>query len=325
MAVVISLSSNPKLAISVDSLGCPALMAAARGGSAPVCRALLGKGADVNARNSEGSSALTLSIRSGGGHIDVVNTLLAAGADIQQKDSNGLTSLHHAVLSKNVPILTLLLTCAAELEKGKVMWEYLSSQDRNGKSALALATLRQSQGVPPSMITLLRDGESIAFLASCGLGDEARVKSSLTETPSLASCVEPGTGFSPLIHAVMGHSIACCELLIAAGAEVNGRCLSGRTALAVAAKLALPNMVQWLLDHGAKVSLADIDGLTPLHYAAKSMAPNPSSTIKILLKAGAKDRICNAGKTAFDYAQVMRNVKIHVTDDAMKALAKKGK
>lgn len=73
-----------------------ALIQAAREGKADTVKALLsGQGADVNATDDNGNTALLEAARYG--HDDVVRALLAAGANIKARDKDGKTALMLAV------------------------------------------------------------------------------------------------------------------------------------------------------------------------------------------------------------------------------------
>jgi ankyrin repeat protein len=105
------------------------------------------------------------------------------------------------------------------------------------------------------------------------------------------------------------------EELLAAGAQINGRCVYGDkafspvsrrtkvaktliTPLACAAEAANVGMVAFLLEHGAAVEVARIDQCPgPLHYAAMT-SPSPD-IVQMLHEQGAKvDVTCTWGDTA---------------------------
>jgi hypothetical protein len=67
------------------------IIEAAKKGYAPIVRAFLEKGADVNAAADNGATALHWAAAKGG--VDVVGVLLKAGADARRADGNGLTAL----------------------------------------------------------------------------------------------------------------------------------------------------------------------------------------------------------------------------------------
>ena len=60
-----------------------------------IVTALLDAGADVNAKDKFGCTALTYAVK--GGHIQVVEALLKAGVDINIKNENGLTAIDYAM------------------------------------------------------------------------------------------------------------------------------------------------------------------------------------------------------------------------------------
>jgi hypothetical protein len=67
------------------------LFSAASGGDAAAVQALLAKGAELNAKNNDGVTALI--VASGNGHLDVVQALLAKGAELNAKNNDGATAL----------------------------------------------------------------------------------------------------------------------------------------------------------------------------------------------------------------------------------------
>ncbi|MFX0200286.1 MAG: ankyrin repeat domain-containing protein, partial [Candidatus Hodarchaeota archaeon] len=72
------------------------LMEAASKGDTEKVHALLAKGADVNAKDNDGLTALMRAALQG--HTDTVHALLAKGADVNAKDNDGLTALMRAAL-----------------------------------------------------------------------------------------------------------------------------------------------------------------------------------------------------------------------------------
>jgi len=75
----------------------------------------LAKGADVNAQNEDGDTALMFA--AGNGHIEIVQELLAKGADVNAKDRYGKTALMWAdqVFQGNENIVQLLLAKGARI------------------------------------------------------------------------------------------------------------------------------------------------------------------------------------------------------------------
>jgi hypothetical protein len=81
-----------------DRIGSTALMCASQFGHHKVVEALLAKGADVNAKE-KGYGQTALMLASMRRHPEVVQALLAKGADVNAKDKFGLTALDWAYIS----------------------------------------------------------------------------------------------------------------------------------------------------------------------------------------------------------------------------------
>jgi ankyrin repeat protein len=89
------------------------LMAAVETGNAANVLKLLNKGADANAKNDEGVTALMKA--AGKGHKDVVVVLLDKGADVDAKDGHGGTALMDAAIEGDADIVRTLLENGADV------------------------------------------------------------------------------------------------------------------------------------------------------------------------------------------------------------------
>src|SRR5262245_15265781 len=87
---------------------------AARKGDAAALKALLAKGADVNAKTDYGATAL--SFASDKGHVEVVKVLLEHKADLNVKDTfYKATPLSWAISKQHAPVAKLLIEAGAEV------------------------------------------------------------------------------------------------------------------------------------------------------------------------------------------------------------------
>lgn len=69
---------------------------------------LIGRGADVNARDDQGTTALMLAAESFRVEVAKARMLIAAGADLAIRDSEGITAAERMSNSKNAELLALL-------------------------------------------------------------------------------------------------------------------------------------------------------------------------------------------------------------------------
>jgi ankyrin repeat protein len=102
------------LAAAMLLTGCasPLKQAAMRGDTTQV-QQLLDKGVDVNAKDSNGETALMEA--AGNGHTEVVKQLLAKGADVNAKSSYGYTALLYAADKGHTECVGLLLDGGANI------------------------------------------------------------------------------------------------------------------------------------------------------------------------------------------------------------------
>jgi len=110
-----------------DEDGTSALMAAAAKGYTKIVQELLAKGADVNAQDEDGYTALMWAAWND--DIEIVSTLLAKGAAVNAKDGGGNTALMLAADNDHLEIVSALLAAGADV----------NAQDKDGHTALMFA------------------------------------------------------------------------------------------------------------------------------------------------------------------------------------------
>lgn len=251
-----------------------ALIEAAKRGNLAQVKALLDKGADVNAKGTAGYTALMAAVTFGS-RPDVVKLLLERGADINTKTLSGHTPLLIAVASFQSNMARLLLEKGADID-----------------------VREPHHNLSPLMIAARNNMGDIAKL----LLDKG------------ANINEKGDyHWTALDWSIYGGHAKMVKLLLDKGADVNTKTPYGRTALMEAAepdhlvKTDMPHskperqaqygpiypnrsrdleVVKLLLEHGADVNAKDEDGWTALKRAER----RGSREIVELLKAyGAKE------------------------------------
>jgi uncharacterized protein len=115
-----------------DKHGVTALWLASKMNHPHVVRLLLEKGASVNAKDIDGVTALieACSFAPSGGKSDVVRLLLENGADVDAKDKSAATALIYASGEDDPDVVRLLLDKGADV----------NAKDKDGKTALIWAS-----------------------------------------------------------------------------------------------------------------------------------------------------------------------------------------
>ena len=147
---------------------------------------LLNHGAEINACDDEGCTALIHASRTG--FTTIVRTLLDSGADLEAQDQDGETALLAALYKKKTEIVHLLLNKGASI-KSPI-----------GEKALGIASAMGSSEI----VQILLD-RGIDVDASCDLTD-----------PCEFAC-------TALIRALAGQKYETAGLLVRNGADVNAR------------------------------------------------------------------------------------------------------
>jgi serine/threonine-protein phosphatase 6 regulatory ankyrin repeat subunit B len=130
-----------------------ALRNVAYSGYVELVRALLAHGADVNARDNDGATALHLAAE---GNAELVEELLSHGADVNARDNSDCTPLHYAVNKNIEPAKRLLQTRRA----------LINPQDDLGRTPLHLSAYGKYHRMTR---LLLRYGASVTIKDSYGM------------------------------------------------------------------------------------------------------------------------------------------------------------
>ncbi|MBI2185955.1 MAG: ankyrin repeat domain-containing protein [Acidobacteria bacterium] len=206
----------------------PLIEAVLEGDRAAVER-LIKSGADVNAANEYGATALYAA--SAGGYLEIVRLLLDAGADPNAALLSSETPLMAAVDDSRVGVVRLLLDRGADSNR---------REGRGGQDALMWAAANRS----PVLVTLLLER-----------GADVRARSK--------------GDFTALLFAAQQGDVESGRILLQAGADANDlRTRDRMTALMIAAASGHTPFATLLLGRGASPNLADANGYTALHHAA---------------------------------------------------------
>ncbi|XP_031268814.1 serine/threonine-protein phosphatase 6 regulatory ankyrin repeat subunit C isoform X1 [Pistacia vera] len=161
------------------------------------------------------------------GHTETVKYLFEHGANPAIPSNLGATALHHSAGIGNIELLTYLLSKGVEVD----------SQSDSGTPLVWAAGHAQQ--------------EAVKVLLEHHANPNAETEDNIT----------------PLLSAVAAGSLACLELLIKAGANVN-IIAGGATPLHIAADIGSTEIIECLLKAGADPNVTDEDGQKPIQVAA---------------------------------------------------------
>jgi ankyrin repeat protein len=209
-----------------DYYGDTALIQASYNGHVEVVQALLSKGAEVNGKTNDGDTALMWA--SSSSHVEVVQALLSKGAEVNGKNNDGDTALMWASPSSHVEVVQALLSKGAEV---------------NGKSD---------------------DGDTALMRASSS-GHVEVVQALLSKGAEVnAKNIEGNTA---LMRASSNGHVEVVQALLSKDAEVNAKNHYNDTALMFASSNGHVEVVQALLSKGAEVNAINNDGNTAVMFA----------------------------------------------------------
>ena len=259
---------TPNRLNAANENGWTPLMNLARYATAEDCKKLIDAGADINARNKDGSTALMLATCNGEDGETVCDLLLKAGAGINEKNNDGWTPLMWAARNSTPGVCKIMIGAGADINARK----------KDGSTALMLATYNSERASAICDLLIMKGAEIN---------------------------VQNNDGDTALIWAIRNSTGEVCKKLIKAGATIDTTTPRGKQMLMQAACNAQTDVCEILINAGANVNEKVEDGVTALIFAA--IAGN-GDTAKLLLDAGADVNAittANGGKkqTALDWVK----------------------
>jgi uncharacterized protein len=209
-------------------------------------RRLLAAGADVSLANDYGATAMGLAAEAA--HTEILKLLLAAGADPDSANPDGQTALMAVARTGHVDAARVLLEQGAKVD-AREHW--------GGQSALMWASARRH----PAMIEFLIEQGADVNARSVHRDYQRRVTAE-----GRPKSLDSG-GFTPLLYAARENCIACVDVLLAHGADINRPDPDGVSPLHIAVMNANWDLARRLIEAGADVNQWDIYGAAPLFTA----------------------------------------------------------
>lgn len=212
---------------------------------AEAAKILIQMGADPNAGRGEGGqTALMLAAQIG--NSEIVKSMIESGAAVNSKTRGGTTALMWAAFKGHLETVKLLVELGAEV----------NAQYEDGQTALMYAAEADKPDI-------------VRFLAESGANINTKKKD----------------GNSALHLAAMNNGLETVTALVELGSDINAiENEYGNTPLMIAAWSAYADIIQYLLDHGADISIKLKDGRTVLDVVGDS-TEYPETIIEMLKKA----------------------------------------
>src|SRR5437870_763329 len=287
-----------------DAEGATPLMYAAAVGSLDAMNRLLAAGAEVNARNALGSSALTWATKD----ISKVRLLLDRGAAANVTSIPGRTPLLVATMhNPSAAVVKLLIARGADAHAADKLQANALHTAAVAADVETLRTLldakvdvnaRDAADFTPRMVAAASGSvEAVKLLLSRGahVNDVSGTGEVIIHAPAR---VKNGTlalgSFTPLLLGVPGGSTELVRTLIDAGADVNVKDMRGMTPLilAVATDHYDLDKIRLLVGRGAALNATTLEGETALDWAQK-FGDTPVCALLKAAGATAKARVAS--------------------------------
>lgn len=281
-----------------------ALIDAARQSSSETVPALLAEGADPNLSQPDGATALHWTVHRADS--DSVAALLTAGADVNTTNRMGASPLFIAARNGDAGLIAQLLEAGAnpnlELKMGETA---LMSAARAGTAegirllvdAGAKVDVREQSRHQTALMWAAAQGHVAAAKELIQAGADLEARSKVRPMLMFADASNGGAfdhtitenlgGYSPLLFAALNDNTEMVQLLLDAGADIDGEAGNATTPLVVATHSGNTRVAVMLLEEGADPDAIGA-GYNSLHAA---ILRGDQKVVSALLQHGANPNV----------------------------------
>ena len=240
-----------------------ALMIACEEGNIDVINILLNAGADPNITNADGDTCLCYAARNDC-CTEVLQAIISHGIDVNTTNKKNVTALMIACEEGNIDVINVLLSVGADLNIGNG-YTFLHYAAQNRYRAEVFEAMI-SHGVD---VNATNEKNVTALMIACQNGNEDHTNVLLNAgaDPGMADA----DGDTCLHYAARNHfHPKVLQAVNSRGVDVNAINKRNVTTLMIACQKGSEDHTNVLLNAGADPDMADADGDTCLHYAARN-------------------------------------------------------
>ena len=292
------LTSLAMAAVAPQAFAAEDVIAAARAGDVAAVRALVADGADVDARQGDGTTALHWAAHRG--DLALAEALLAADADVNAANALDATPLWLASQNGDARLVARLLAAGADVNLSLKMGETpLMSAARSGHAGTVGRLL--AAGAEVNAAERERGQTALMWAAAQGHAEVARVlaaagadlhsrsrvwhqlENTAGNTNPIGNFRMAHGGSTALLFVARNGDLDTARVLLEAGADVDDTAAAGTSALVIAAHSGHPALAAFFLEQGADPNAAGA-GYTALQAA---VLREQEALVGILLAQGA--------------------------------------
>lgn len=269
----------------------------------PLVAALIKRGVDLTATNSDGDTALHVAADD----VQIAGMLIDAGSDVNAIGNGGATPLHRAVQNQQLGVAMLLVQRGADLAVKDTLGCTALNQAEEHMEDEILALLTSAAHTDGQAVqVMVTESEEEMMIASAsvdavdetdGPGTPVAQTQQLNELSSFAA---RALSRYWLLQAVEQGNLYDVERLLKKGTSTKIADWKSHNLLHIAAENGRTNIIEALLNSGIALDATDRLGRIPLHSAAEN---GHHETVKYLLAAGAqKNTMDNRKSSALHHA-----------------------
>ncbi|MCH8812506.1 MAG: ankyrin repeat domain-containing protein [Gemmatimonadetes bacterium] len=284
--------------LAAHAQSAPPIIEALKAGDLETARTLIAEGADVDAPQGDGATALHWAAHRN--DLDAATLLIEAGADVNTANTLGATPLWLAAINGSAPMVERLLDAGANPNVSLKMGETpLMTAARSGdvetvelllEHGADVNAVEHERGQTALMWAVAQQHASVARVLIDSDADLRARSDVWYQLENTAGNTNPSGNFrmahggsTPLLFVARNGDVETARVLVDAGADVQDTEASGASALVIAAHSGHGPLGIYLLEQGADPNAAEA-GYTALHAA---VLRGQVELVEVLLDRGA--------------------------------------